>query len=42
VPVAPTEATGACNARASAVKTIKLKFCELDWIDGFGAKTRFP
>jgi hypothetical protein len=24
------------------VKTIKLKFCELDWIDGFGAKTRFP
>jgi hypothetical protein len=24
------------------VKTIKLKFCELDWIEGFGAKTRFP
>jgi hypothetical protein len=24
------------------VKTIQLRFCELDWIDGFGAKTRFP
>jgi hypothetical protein len=23
-------------------RTIQLRFCELDWIDGFGAMTRFP
>lgn len=23
-------------------RTIRLRFCELDWIEGFGALTRFP